>query len=76
MGQMTTHHCWQAITPEETLRAGPALEDEVMDGSVAATGVTDVGECTVSAGEPKGGWGTGAFGIVGGWERWKCEGLI
>jgi hypothetical protein len=69
MGQMTTYHCWQAMTPEERLREGPALDDEVMERSVLATGVADVGGSTASTGDPKGGWGGRTLAIVGGWDR-------
>ena len=67
-----THHCRQAMTPEEVLRGGP----ESTDGSGFETAIADVGGSITSVGEFKGGWGIGALVVAGGWDRWKCEGLI
>ena len=70
-----THHCLQAMTPEEVLREGPALEDEATEASVFGCAIADVEGSKVSVGVVRGGWGTGAL-VVGGWDKWKCEELI
>lgn len=70
-----THHCLQAMTPEEVLRGGPALEDEAMEGSAFGCAIAEVEGSKMSVGVVRGGWGIGAL-VVGGWDKWKCEGLI
>ena len=70
-----THHCRQAMTPEEVLRGGPALEDEATDASSFVRAIADVEVSIVSVGVLNGVWGIGAL-VVDGWDRWKCEGLI
>lgn len=54
-----THHWRQAITPEETLRAGPGLgDDEAPDASGSPRGAAGLGGSTVSTsakGEVRGG---------------------
>jgi len=61
-----THHCRQAMTPEEALRGGPALDDEATDASGFETAIADVEGSIMSAGEFKGGWGIGALVVGGG----------
>jgi hypothetical protein len=64
------------MTPEEVLRGGPALDDEATDASVFECAIADVEGSKVSVAVLKGVWGIGTCVVGGGWDKWKCEGLI
>jgi hypothetical protein len=61
-----THHCRQAMTPEEVLRGGPALDDEATDASALECAIADVEGSKVSVAVLRGVWGIGAVVVCGG----------
>ena len=64
------------MTPEDVLRGGPALDDEATDSSAVEWAITDVEGSKVSVAVLNGAWGKGALAVGGGWDKWKCEGLM
>ena len=64
------------MTPEEVLREGPALDDEATDASAFEWAITDVEWSKVSVAVLNDAWGKGALVEGGGWDKWKCEGLM
>ena len=64
------------MTPEEVLRGGPTLDDEATEASAFEWAIKDVEGSKVAVAVLKGAWGIGALVEGGGWDKWKCEGLI